>query len=175
MLQQAESEIKGHKQDWAFKCQSYENAFGNYTLYCLGYIEPTLEKLRRDQKLVVGKKKMTINGVIYDYEGEMRYNDAHGHGIARSGAISFEGTFFNDRPEGVCRHVQADGIIFDGEWKQGKKWGKMTCTVYKTKTNQTWKDGVKTSERQINLPRDEAFYHKKRPNRALASNWEDFK
>ena len=141
----------------------------------MGFIEPTLEKLRREQKLKVGKKKMTINGVLYDYEGEMKYNDAHGYGIARCGAVSFEGTFFNDKPDGICRHVQIDGIIFDGEWKQGKKRGKMTCTNLKKKFNQTWKDGVLTSERQIERPRDEAFYHNMRPNRALASNWEDFK
>ena len=78
---------------------------------------------------------MTINGMLFEYEGEMKHNDAHGYGIARCGAVSFEGTFFNDAPEGICRYVQVDGDIYDGEWKQGKKRGKMTKTIYKTKIN----------------------------------------
>ena len=106
VYQQADAEIKGHKQDWAFKCSSYQSSMSNYTLYCMGYIEPTLEKLRSEQKLKIGKKKMTINGMLYVYEGEMKEsNESHGFGIARSGAVSFEGTFFNDKPEGICRHV----------------------------------------------------------------------
>ena len=72
-----ESSIKGQKLD-TMGFSSYATLVANYTEYCLGYIEPKLEKLRQEQRLKVGRKVITINGALYQYEGEMIDMFAHG-------------------------------------------------------------------------------------------------
>ena len=93
---QAEADIKRDKRDWTNYCLRYESSVDYYTLYCVGWIEPTLEQLRQEKKVKFGRKEIKINGFLYLYEGEMNDNTVIGYGIARYGTSSFEGTFFLD-------------------------------------------------------------------------------
>ena len=80
--------------------------------------------------------------VIYDgmIQGKKRQGAARqiwiGHGSEEPGASPdlshpgeiygkyFQGTFFDDKIEGVGRMIYPDGTYYEGQWKDNKRWGK---------------------------------------------------
>ena len=91
---------------------------GQYTLYIYGFLLPWLQEQREQGKLVKGKyisrfeiahagnKRFSLRGT-FDYVGELdREGNAAGFGVATRVSDKnhkFEGTFLNDKPEGVCK------------------------------------------------------------------------
>ena len=64
---------------------------------------------------------------------------AYGKGVAKNGRVTYLGTFFNDKPDGICTHTDITGVQFQGEYREGKKHGKMTTKYRKNKIfNEIW-------------------------------------
>ena len=58
---------------------------------------PKTAWLKNNGKLHIGRKKLNISGVDWDYEGDLDEDGkASGHGVASGSGAKWEGIFFND-------------------------------------------------------------------------------
>ena len=86
-------------------CKKFEDDPYLFTIYIHGWLIPTFEELRSQNKLKKGEKTITINGFECKYTGEVdQDNKACGKGSAVSeNETSFKcvGTFFDDQAHGM--------------------------------------------------------------------------
>ena len=95
----------------------------------IDYLEPWLEKLRRNGKLENGTKTIIdCSGKMHEYVGEMLNGIACGSGKKTFEETYVEGTFVNDVPEGICKAFDQHRIRIEGEYKAGKLFGKVTTS-----------------------------------------------
>jgi len=67
--------------------------------------------------------KVLLSTISEEYNGACKEGLAHGKGLAK-GVDTYEGKFKNGLPHGKGKYVWANGDIYNGVWKFGKKSGK---------------------------------------------------
>ena len=153
---------KEKAQRFKLDCKAQEdNNFGNYSSYVHGWWIPLLETMRQEGKLKQGKypfsvylfvgtkKLLMYSWYEYTYIGELdKQGNACGHGIALPRTdynadqryikqLTYEGTFLNNHPHGICKYCSDSDKIkgavteqgleqIEGEWHKGKCHGKYT-------------------------------------------------
>ena len=105
-----------------------------YTIYCIDYLERSLEEMRISGKLKKGRKtihrkKDQYDESVWQYMGEL--NDkglAYGFGTATCKALNekYTGTFVDDVWEGIGVFIDSNNRRHDAEYKSGKWHGKLT-------------------------------------------------
>jgi len=66
------------------------------------------------------------------YEGQFKSGNFDGHGRMEwhttNGLMVYEGQYLNDLKHGMGRYAWPDGRIYDGQWREGKRWGRAVFT-----------------------------------------------
>ena len=69
-----------------------------------GWLIPHFCQLRAQNKLKKGTKQIEIDGIKFDYEGELdEYDKAYGEGIAEHEDIKLKVMTMNDKLHGLCK------------------------------------------------------------------------
>ena len=94
-------------------------------------MHPKLLDLRKNAKLSIGSKTVTIEGDDYEYTGEVDEDGkAMGHGLAMNKTRAYKGMFVDDKVEGIATcyglSEEATCIKVCGEFRDGHKFGKST-------------------------------------------------
>jgi len=87
--------------------------------------------------------KVLLSTISEEYNGDCKEGLAHGKGLAK-GVDSYEGKFKNGLPHGKGKYVWANGDIYNGVWKIGKKSGK--AIMYTASTQKELKGIWKNDE-----------------------------
>ena len=87
--------------------------------------------------------RVLLNSISGTYEGGCRNGFAHGKGIAH-GIDSYEGRFKEGLPNGSGKYTWANGNIYKGEWKKGKRHG--IGTLYSSSNGESIKGYWKEDE-----------------------------
>ena len=114
----------------------------------------------------------------WDYEGEIDENGkACGTGKASSITTRYEGSFLNDKMEGIgtysTHHPMQESKLV-GEFRDGKMHGKITDHCFMQIVNLIFSNNRTQQEKSVTETPDAAFYKDARPHKALSSNWKDY-
>ena len=150
-----------------------------YTIYCIDYLEHSLQDMRISGKLKKGRKtihrkKDQYDDSVWQYMGELNAEGlAHGFGTATCKALNekYTGTFVDDVWEGIGVFIDSNNRRHDAEYKGGKWHGKLTVHYPNGGVlNQTFNNGEKEENTNITSNEDEAFYKKGRPHKAFVQS-----
>ena len=125
------------------KCKAFERGdHEEYSKYVFGYLLPYFDELNSKKASKKGCKKIIAYGKDFQYQGDLDSKGrANGYGFVVSDWLTYEGTFVNDRFEGIgesflkqiTRHIilgietqKKTGEVWQGEWLNGLKHGKLT-------------------------------------------------
>ena len=118
--------------EWDCFMNSEKNNPKFMSAYIEDYLKPKLFKMRREGRLKKGKKKVQIQNVEVNYEGEMDEKGlATGFGKATYSHGFVEGMFYEDCTQGVC-------IL---HWSKGRRVGERKNSLLHGKMTLYQKDG----------------------------------